>query len=194
VTFWPRVKVWDVNTGLGRELPVHGEAIAVGFSPDGTTLAVALSQGVELWNSQTRQRITMCKGWQSGSSALTFSRDGRMLIAWANEKAWVWEVPSGKLLGTLTGHSLGFDQAAFSADGQTIATHLGGSFTLWNVRNSQELFSLKMGRLGYGSVRFSGDGQTLIVHKDKRPALVLRAPTLTEIDAAENEKAAHSSR
>lgn len=186
-TFWPRVTIWDVSSGLRRDLPVRGEAIAAGFSPDGTMVAVALGEGVELWDSRSGQRIAMCKGriHASADSAFMFSNDGRRLLAWGGQDAWVWDVPSGNLRAALPGQTLEFDHAALSSDGRTAVTHRGNSFAFWNLRNGQELFNLRMDAREQGRVLFSADGQTLVLHHAKRPAMVLRAPALSEIDATE---------
>jgi hypothetical protein len=95
-------------------------------------------------------------------------------------------VPSGKIRASLLGQTLEFDDAALSSDGRTVVTHRGNSFAFWNVLNGHELFNLKTESRESGRVLFSAHGQTLVLHQAKRPAMVLRAPSLSENDVVEN--------
>ncbi|MGW0791443.1 nSTAND1 domain-containing NTPase [Streptomyces sp. NPDC002911] len=173
-----KVLLWDARTHqrIDEFQVVDSDDIAVPsrleFSPDGRTLAVALSNvlssdrekaAVQLWDVRERRRTAALRTDTGLTQSLAFSPDGATLATGASDAtARLWDVRKHRLLATLTGHSGTVFALAFSPDGQTLAS--GGqdrSVRLWDVRERTALTVLNS---HIGSVRalaFSPDGATL---------------------------------
>ena len=98
-----------------------GEASAVAFSPDGTTIATAGLDGATVWSTSGTKLATMTGGGKAESVA--FSPDGRTLATGGDDGiARIWDVTTGQQIVALSGHSDFVDGVAFSPDGTELAT------------------------------------------------------------------------
>jgi WD40 repeat protein/class 3 adenylate cyclase/tRNA A-37 threonylcarbamoyl transferase component Bud32 len=92
------VQVWDV---AGRDLildqPLHGGEVALEWSPDGTTLAVAGNEGVPyLLDAVSGEEVLSLVGHGSGVWSLAFSPDGsRLAGAGLGSYTLIWDVTAG---------------------------------------------------------------------------------------------------
>jgi len=170
------IRIWDPNESLK---PVRAIATtpnagisALGYSPDGKTLAAALRQTkvalIEPSTGRIKRMLTVEKGLVD-DYATVFSPDGRFLAtAGASGIVKLWDVRTGRLHTALHGHTSAVMTVAFSPDGSTVAT--GSSDTtvrLWDVETGQERITLKGHSDQVTSVAFSPDGGTLIAgHRD----------------------------
>ena len=90
------VDVWNrsggaplVITGVTRNPSIQ----TVAFSPDGNTLAVAGTGGVQLWDVATRTRSAQLTGTDTAPEAVAFSPDGKTLtVGDANGNIYLWNV------------------------------------------------------------------------------------------------------
>ena len=75
--------MWDVATGeMLLDMPLHGGEVALEWSPDGTTLAVAGNEGVPyLLDAHSGEEVVNLVGHGSGVWSLAFSPDGSMLVS-----------------------------------------------------------------------------------------------------------------
>ncbi len=141
--------LWDV-TDTRRQVRVatlvstagnEGDTVAVGFSPDGRTLAAAsrFSGRVRLWDVADPAHpasLDPLVGVTADLAAVAFSPDGRFLVSAGNSstRVVVWKVAAGTpplRLGVL---ELGSDAYAAAFGGSILATggH-EGTVTLWTI-------------------------------------------------------------
>jgi WD40 repeat protein len=151
------------------------EALALAFSPDSKTVAVAGADGaVKLWDvsgdkAAVRHTLTDAK---KPLQALAYSPDGKMLAAGGADKdLHVWEAATGKSLKVLPAPAGGVAALAWSPDGKTLAVGSGGMHgsyesgvvdlldtTSWQPRKLPQLRVAPVWGLA-----FTGDGKTLVV-------------------------------
>jgi WD40 repeat protein len=120
------MKLWEIATGEEipvPELEIGGKATAVAFSPDKKTIAFGSSQEIELWDTNTRQKLFHLKTKKPfGDRKLIFSPDGSLLAMygeWAPTQ--IWEVATQR---DLTPNATANDRAealAFSPDSSALA-------------------------------------------------------------------------
>ncbi|MBS0264200.1 MAG: hypothetical protein JSS02_19845, partial [Planctomycetes bacterium] len=117
-------------------LPSASQVLALRFSPNGKTLAVADMLGVKLIavSSGTELR-RMSAPFRFGRSGLVFSRDGQLLARIATDHAVpIWDVATGQLLVELPTEAHCGD---FSADGEWFATGFSDpkeALAVWRLR------------------------------------------------------------
>lgn len=159
------LQVQDLLTGH------NGRVCSEGFSPDGSTLAMGLGNGiVELWDVATR---TLRKTHQDHTGPVwnvRFSPDGQTLATGGDnipafEKGdgivHLRDVATGALRMTLgqTGH---IRSTSFSPDGQTLAAMLdNGTVELWDIATYTHRETLAVKPNSIKGISFSPDGQTL---------------------------------
>ncbi|MBM3708719.1 MAG: zinc-ribbon domain-containing protein [Actinobacteria bacterium] len=114
---------------LSQERTIPQAALAVAYSSDGASLAVA-SGGLRIYKlDPPDDGRELANRWFTGSVA--WSPNGRQLVTGSSDhKVRVWDSASGALLRTLTGHTLPVDSVAWSPDGRQLAS---GSSD-WTVR------------------------------------------------------------
>jgi WD40 repeat protein len=152
--------VWDPITGRGLREILHGYPVkplgypnprsgvsSLAFSPDGSRLAVAGSDGSgSLWEVATWKKCTTLEppaSWMDGIASLTFSPDGR-LVAGANAgEICRWEVSSGKRVRVHDQPDMGPAHIALSPDGATVVMACGQrGLQLWNRQTGQLIRTL----------------------------------------------------
>ncbi|SOD65683.1 WD40 repeat [Streptomyces zhaozhouensis] len=156
------VVLWDVATGEERHTLTVEESYvrAVGFSPDGATLATADHQGaVRLWDvGSGAERGALAR--QNGYvMAVAFSPDGGTLATAGSDGVRVWDADTGDERRRLPGHGEGVASVAFSPDGATLVTAGGDDVVrLWDVASGQERLSLTGHAGPVLEAAFSADG------------------------------------
>jgi WD40 repeat protein len=140
--------LWSVATGRrvgalmaagtpGGQAAAGRPAAAVGFSPDGRTLATAVDGTIRLWDTATQQEIGTPMAADPGpAAAVAFSPDGRTLAtAGGDGTARLWDVATQQEIGTpMAAGPDPLDAVAFSPDGRTLATAGGdGTARSWDV-------------------------------------------------------------
>jgi WD40 repeat protein/serine/threonine protein kinase len=138
--------------------------ISVTFSPDGTRLASASSDGtVMIWDATTGREIRTLKvhlelGHYRQCLSTAFSPDGRRLASGGSDgTVRVWDATTGQETLTLRAHDNFCWSATFSPDGTRLAS--GGS--VWDTTTGQEIIALWKTKGGGGTVLFSPDGTRL---------------------------------
>ena len=95
------------------------------YSPDGTRLAVATSQGIWIYDTTTYQPLHFLKKHEDLVERIVFSPDGNLLASEERfDKIHLWEVNTGKHKYKLKNQG-GIKHFDFSADGQTLVTLVG---------------------------------------------------------------------
>ncbi|MEI8255598.1 MAG: WD40 repeat domain-containing protein [Deltaproteobacteria bacterium] len=129
---WGRIHLWDALAGTLRadvSTVRSGEVrgvTAIGWSPDGATLAVGSSEEVWLWNGRTGDlRATL----QMGAVTLEWSPDGGTLAVGNEAATELWDARTGRVRARL--HSSAGNQSitsntmAWSPRGDTLAAIVG---------------------------------------------------------------------
>jgi eukaryotic-like serine/threonine-protein kinase len=122
--------IWDAQTGQ-PQLKLGNESYTdVAFSPDGCHVAavgglftVHPDREVEVWDTQTGQKVHSLHGHVGALRCVTYSRDGRRIAsAGLDQTIKLWDAASGQEVLTLRGHIDNIFCVAFSPDGHQLAS------------------------------------------------------------------------
>ncbi len=130
------VKVWEVKSGENITILEHQQkATEIVFSPDGTRVATASGNKINMWCTETWKAVKTLDSVEIESIA--FSPDGtRLAIGGTTENPMIQicSVDTGQHIAELTGHTSRVQSVAFSPDGKLLAS--GGfdnAIFLWGV-------------------------------------------------------------
>jgi eukaryotic-like serine/threonine-protein kinase len=118
----------------------------------------------------------------------TFSPDGKLLAAASSLGfARLWETTTLREVATIHGFLQGVHSVTFSPDGKRLATGSDGkeAIKLWDVESHQELLVLEGQGSAFLRSAFSPDGNILGSMSEAGVLHLWRAPSWTEIEAAE---------
>ena len=170
-----RIGAWDLRLpgGIRTQLAAYPDGLSQpSFSPDGTTIAVGLVDGIDLRDAVTGQLVGAIRHGQDFAQFydVEFSPDGTMLATAdaANGTVQLWNVASRSALCPpllLAPGEPAYD-VAFSPDGKTLASSGGGlDIVLWDVESMIAGTPLSRTLSGHTSgvpqVTFSPDGTLL---------------------------------
>src|SRR5262249_27223666 len=118
---------------LVRELAPPGRVGALAFSPDGTRLAAACDEVVQVWRTGDGQALCTCRGHQGLVRAVAFAPDGARLASAAVDGTWrLWD-DSGRELVSGGGHGGAVWAVAFHpTDGRLATCGAEGGVKLWD--------------------------------------------------------------
>jgi DNA-binding beta-propeller fold protein YncE len=156
--------IWDVETRQIVHLFEQSLCAAIDFSPDGSTLAIANSDGpIMLWDVASWQ-VVRTLDERNLSHSIEYSPDGTQLAVHREPNAMVklWDVASGQLLRTFPQIEENYIHGvAFSPDGQFLASAGAdrGTTLVWDVATGQVVHTLQGNSCW--DVTFSPDGSLL---------------------------------
>ncbi len=123
------VLLWNPITGQKRHFVAgKGIAMAVAFSPDGKTLAVAhgpdvYHQRLHLLDAETGQAKSQLKGPTERIQSLVFAPDGNTLVSTSRiDTLRLWDLKLGCERANFANEDDRVVRAAFTRDGRTLAT------------------------------------------------------------------------
>jgi hypothetical protein len=187
------VSLWSVRTGNSLTALAPAQTLwydaqparpsAVAFSPGGTTLAAAYTDGTATaWDPATGQAVASfidpgnTRSEPAGAArplpgparldAEAFSPGGATLaLGDSHGTTYLWDLAEGRVSATLADPEpgAGVTAVAYSADGAALATEdTDRDVDLWNAATGKIIASVGSGR-ATGALAFSPDGSTLAV-------------------------------
>jgi len=161
-----KVTVWDAAGGAQiREIVLefpYTEARTAAFSPDGSTVALAVNQRlIVLWSLVTGAELRSITH-DSEIGTLAFSADGRTLASGDSfaTRVALWDTASGTKLREWN-EAEGVGELAFSPDGRTVAVITGSNAVLRNTADGSVARTLNKPDYFFSNLAFSPDGKTL---------------------------------
>jgi WD40 repeat protein len=144
----------------------------VAWSPTGSLVSCADTDGVRVWNPRTGGETRHLQGpHRLAGTRLALSRDGKYVacgcLATGDEDedtrrsavaAVVWDVAGGQEVLAVRGHTAHVFGLAFSPDGRRLAVASHGLVQVVDVRTGRELLAIRNHTGGVSSVAFSPDG------------------------------------
>jgi WD40 repeat protein len=147
------MKVWALPSGSLVE-SFSNAVQDLAFSPDGTILAIASGDTVELWDPADWSLIHTIDT-DAGVDWISWSSDGSMIagaLAMYGDNVRVWSVPDGAELHVLPGDQDGFMQSvSFAPDGTGLVAASGYTHTIqvWDL-TSETLVDQYTAETGWG--------------------------------------------
>ena len=138
---------WHLPEGAKARLG-RGKLNNVIFSPDGTRIAVSTTIGIWVYDTQTREAVSLFAEIQAGKKerffpskppeALTFSADAVLIASAHGNSIYVWDTVTGAAFAMLDEHPDVITAIALSPDSTKLAT-AGEDWVvrLWDVRTGK---------------------------------------------------------
>ena len=162
---------WHLPEGAKARLG-RGKLNNVIFSPDGTQIAVSTAIGIWVYDTQTREAVSLFAEIQIGKKerffsskppeVLAFSADAVLIASAHGNSIYVWDTVTGAAFAKLDEHPDAITAIALSPDNTKLAT--GGEdwvVRLWDVSTGKYLNGLKGHPGAVNAVTFSPDGKIL---------------------------------
>lgn len=151
----------------GLEFPPHELVMAVAWSPDGASLAVAAGEWVRLYRLPGLEPLA---AYRTGafSHSLAFSPDGAWLAAASRDgRVRIWDLPAGRDWAprlAIPAHQKGANVVAISPGGTILAS--GGNdaiVRLWDPASGSQLGQIIGGTFAVPAIAFHPTGETLAI-------------------------------
>jgi WD40 repeat protein len=155
------VTVWTLGIDLPQATMSAGpEIAAVTWSPTGSRLALASSNGLAVADAQTGEILGQdSRGWPQG--AISWPIEERLFVAQGNSSEVVGLDPLFRDSPLdLTGHTTLVTSFAATADGSRIATGtVAGEVGVWEARTGKQVWIVPLGQVGapITAMTFAGD-------------------------------------
>ena len=146
---------------------------AVAWNSDGTRLASAGADGIDVWDS-----VRLARVWHFGQPAETYRTvawrpDARRIAAISgNDQLKIWEAGDGKLLQTITLPQASCRSLVWSPDGRSLAAGIGRRICLWDGVSLAERKSLDGHADQIDCLAWSPDGSYLASGSDDSSAKI----------------------
>jgi WD40 repeat protein/serine/threonine protein kinase len=164
------VQCWDLATGQTRTLAetLPGPAVALGFAPDGKTLAAGTSHSIEclrLWDLTREPPSAVTRVGVTGIHALAFSPDGKLVATGGiGGSVRLLDAANGQERASRQGRGDVYS-VAFAPDGKSLALGLQDrNVVLWDPATGREQALAQ--RASVMGVAFAPDGKTLASASD----------------------------
>ena len=160
--------LWDGSTGAFKEAlhPTERLIMDVAYSPDGTILACATTDGrVILWDVAASLPIDTFVVFEGNTpNVVAYSPDGKMIAVGAARKVSIWDAATGKRRHFLSGHIASIRSIAYSPDSKTVASGGDdGTVRFWNASTGAVRHTITGHTNEVNAVAYSPDGNTLAI-------------------------------
>lgn len=117
-------RLWDVASGnLHRAVPREGRLLAVGFSPDGRSIACGVDKEVRLYDRANKSPGKVVATHDAGVTDLAFTPDGAALLTTSQDQTVKrTNLATGKTAWTAPGYFEQVNSVALSDDGSLLVT------------------------------------------------------------------------
>lgn len=163
------IKVIDIATQKVTKTiaPISGGAISIAASPDGSLLALGISDNkTQLLSADTGTVVRNLKS-NYGGWAVGFTPNSQYVMSGTSRGILKWETETGIWSPITGGQDLTFKSLAFSHDGKTIAGGGDGVIYFWNAEDGALLGQVDDGKFGVvNSLDFSPDDTMLVTGTD----------------------------
>lgn len=173
----PRVDLWEIERPtIHRRFELSEPATTIALSPDGTKLAVAGAVNVEVFDVESKKKLSSLPN-RHQCPAMQWSNNSKLLGMVCENKVVVWFVSSNKVLMDIAWPTAvtKTPQLAFSPDGRLFATRVDGNAVLWDVAKKAELVQFNDSSFAIPGLTWSADGKELITATETE--LIVRAIT-----------------
>ncbi|WNZ26225.1 hypothetical protein HJG54_27665 [Leptolyngbya sp. NK1-12] len=172
----PTARLWSIsrNKNATEEVTVTPSAmfnyevvdtvLDVTYSPDGSKLATASREGVQVWEIESKRRIAHLNQDQA-VSRVVFSPNGEFVATAGfgdeNDMVQIWEIANSKELSRLS-HGAGVWDLAYSAGGDALTTtSRDGKTQTWRLGSQLEVTRLEH-QSGVTDLAYSRDGKFIV--------------------------------
>ena len=179
------VRLWDPGTGrLVRELLAGGEStgrlrgVPVGFSPDGSHLAVGGNGGMlRIWQVASGRQLVAIAAHRSRINDVRFAPDGTTLATASSDGTGaIWRLDGSRI--AILSHRGIVSSIAFSADGSRLVTASADRTAgVWDTRSGKSLATLSGHAATVSHALFSPDGRQVATVSDDGTAQLWDAAT-----------------
>ncbi len=145
-----------------------GRITALGFSPDGKSLAAGDSEAgrvgwIRLIDTTTAQVTTSWRAHGDTVFALQYSRDGtRLATAGGDRLIRIWDTSSGRELAALEGHTAQVTAVAFNTNAtQVVSGGLDKQLKVWDIATREKIIALGNPTAAVTAVAWPGDGSAI---------------------------------
>lgn len=130
--------IWDIRTNKCIKTIVRESVKRLLFSPDDTSIVIASSNSIRIWDYNSDRIIRYVGGHQNEvSSMVAFSHFGKLLSASYDGTVRLWELATVKLGIKIGGHKKPVYALAYSPDGSTFASGSDSIVRIWDVATNK---------------------------------------------------------
>ena len=160
--------LWDGATGAFKEAlhPTERLIMDVAYSPDGTILACATTDGrVILWDVAAGLPIDTFVVFDGNTpNVVAYSPDGKSIAVGAARKVSIWDAATSRRRHFLSGHIDSIRSIAYSPDNRTVASGSDdGTVRFWNASTGALRHTITGHTNKVNAVAYSPDGNTLAI-------------------------------
>jgi WD40 repeat protein/beta-lactamase regulating signal transducer with metallopeptidase domain len=183
-TVWHRAAAPGRAGPAGKVRPSGARAVALAldYSPDGRTVAIAGDDGIVVLRDVASGRVmAQLEGHADAVSCVAYSPDGRTLATGSYDRTVkLWDLATDRTLATLTGHTNWVFALAFSPDGKRLAS-AGHDKTvrIWEVSSGEDTMILSGHAASVRAVAFAPEGGGRLLASSGADRLVM----LWDLDA-----------
>ena len=173
VTFGGGFRVWDGTSFEELFAQTDRQRVGCATSPDGTRLATTTELELEIWRTDTWDRIAHRIEGDAEGDAVCWSPDGKQIALATESGIGVVDAETGERLMTLRGHTGEVKSIAWHPTEPRLASGSGDhSIRIWCLRTASEVLSIRDHTDLVNCVAWSPDGMSLVSGSDDETVLI----------------------